>query len=484
MLIIATLSSDLILKSPTVRRNFQRVLMNNIRQAFKEQKVSYEMSLDLGHLFVSSEDKKALEILQRTFGIETLSLVELQCESKLETIAAKGYEFYKDLVKTGTYCVRTKRKGKHDYTSEEVNYELGGRLKTDENLVKIKNPEICIQVYIKDEKTYFFTKKIKAEGGLPLGSGGKALCLMSGGFDSPLASWMMQRRGIKVHYLFCNLGGKAYQRSTLEISKRLVDLWGAGSEPSFYTMNFEGLMKEIREKVKPSFHQVVLKKFFYKAAEYLCHRKKFDAIITGEAIGQVSSQTLKNLRAIEDNVNFPLFRPLISFNKGDIIDMCQKIGTYELSEKVKEFCQISKEKPVTATSPEALANEFSKIDLQKIKEEVFITVQKVNLKTLDLAEASQEFLATDVIPEKSVIIDCRNAHEHEKKPFPGIEHKEPYRFENLKSFSKDKIYVLFCEANTQSLLLAEKMQKQGYTAYALSSGVKGVEKHLQATHSS
>ena len=199
---------------------------------------------------------------------------------------------------------------------------------------------------------------------------------MSGGFDSPLASWMLQKRGVQVHYLFCNLGGKAYERSTLEISKNLFDLWGAGSAPGFHTMDFEPLIKEIREKVKPSFHQVVLKKCFYKAAEYLCYRNKFDAIITGEAIGQVSSQTLKNLRAIEQGVNFPLIRPLIAYNKGEIIDLCQMIGTYSLSEKVKEFCHISKEKPVTATTPEALQEQFEKLDFENILKEYFHKVKE------------------------------------------------------------------------------------------------------------
>ena len=166
MLIIATLSSDIILKSTTVRRNFQRVLINNIRQALKEQEISYELSLDLGHLFIESENERCSEILQRTFGIENLSLVELQCESNLKTIIAKGSEFYRELVLKGSYSVRCKRKGEHNFTSEEVNRKLGGHLKTDTNWVRIKAPENMVQVFIKDEKTYFFTKKIKGPGGL------------------------------------------------------------------------------------------------------------------------------------------------------------------------------------------------------------------------------------------------------------------------------------------------------------------------------
>ena len=478
MLIIATISSDLILKSQKVRRNFQRVLTNNIRQSFKENKVVYELSLDLGHLFIHSEDPKAIKLLQRIFGLEYLSLVELECASDIKVIAEEGYNFYKERVKEGSYCVRTKRKGKHDFTSEEVNYEFGGRLKHNKNHVSIKNPDVLIQVYIKDEKAYFFTKKIKAEGGLPLGSGGKALCLMSGGFDSPLASWMLQKRGVQVHYLFCNLGGKAYERSTLEIAKKLVDLWGAGSAPSFYTMDFEPIIKEIKEKVKPAFSQVVLKKFFYKAAENLCFNKKFDAIITGEAIGQVSSQTLKNLRAIETGTNIPVLRPLIAYNKNEIIATCQRIGTYELSGKVKEFCQLTKEKPVTATRADLLEREFTQIDFTKIRKEVFSQVKKINLKELDLTESIEEFLTTETITENCTIFDCRTMEEYQNKPYEGIPHKEPYAFENLKSFSKDETYVLFCESNTQSLVLAEKMQKNGLTAYSLKSGTKGLQRYL------
>lgn len=485
MKLIATLSSDLILKSPVVRRKFQRVLLNNIRQAFKDLAVKYTLEIDLGHIFLESQDKKALDILSRIFGLDSISIIEETCASDLDTICQRGVEIYQSLVKEGSYAVKAKRKGTHDFTSEDVNCKLGALLKTDRNRVNIKNSENPIHIYIKDKVSYFYTKRIKAQGGLPLGTGGKVVCLVSGGFDSILASWMMQKRGIQVDYLFCNLGGKAYERSTLEVTKQLVDLWGYGSSPKFYSLDFGPLVKEIKNKVKPSFNQVVLKKLFYKSAEKLCYYAKYDAIVTGEAIGQVSSQTLKNLRAIEDGSHFPILRPLLSSNKNEIMSKCYEIGTYELSAKIKEFCQITKAKPVTATTPKFLNHEFLQID-SELLHSCFKAYNKISLKKLDLSIQAEDYLIIDHIPKDSVILDCRTHEEYQKRSYPKIPHMEPYVFEKLSTFSKNQSYILFCQHTTQSLLLAEKMQKNGYTAYSLKGGEKTFIKHweesLSKTH--
>ena len=471
MKLIATLSSDLILKSPVVRRKFQRVLLNNLRKTLKEEGITYKMTLDLGHIFFESENEQGKDIFLRCFGIDSISIIEGSCESSLELICEKGLSLYKDFVKEGSYAVRAKRKGIHNFTSEDVNKNLGGLLKTEHNHVNIKNSDKPIYLYIKDEIAYFYTKKIKAQGGLPLGCGGKALCLISGGFDSVLASWVIQKRGVQVDYLFCNLGGKAYERSTLGVTKNLVDLWGHGSSPRFYSLDFNELVSEVRKKVKPSFNQVILKKLFYRAAEKLCYKKKYDAIITGEAIGQVSSQTLKNLRAIEQELTLPILRPLISFNKNEIISKCQEIGTYELSAKIKEFCQITKEKPVTATTGDHIKREYERID-PEIIEKTFTFPKPLHLKEKDFNLDDENFFMLDHIPEDSVVLDCRQESEFQKKAYSGSHWVSPHKFEDLKSFSKDKNYVLFCEHSTQSLLFAEKMQKEGYAAYGLQGGEK------------
>lgn len=473
MQVIATLSSDLILKSPPVRRKFQRVLLNNLRRAFKLKQITYTMEIDLGHIFLESEDKEALKVLERTFGIEALSPIDGQCESTLEEIYKMGTALYSDYVKEGSYAVRTKRKGIHPFTSEEVNRQLGGRLKTETNTVRIKGSERPVFVYIKGEKTYFFTKKIKAAGGLPLGSGGKTLCLISGGFDSILASWLIQKRGVQVDYLFCNLAGKAYERSVLEITKRLFDLWGHGSHPKFYTYDFTNLVKEVREKTKPAFNQVVLKRLFYEGAKKLSRKFKYDAIITGEALGQVSSQTLKNLRAIESGLDTPILRPLIASNKNEIIHKCQEIGTYELSAKVAEFCQITKQKPVTATNALALDEQFAKLD-PELLEQTFQKETKVCLADEDFNLEKDDFFLVSSLPEDAVLLDCRLEEEALRKPIPEAQWLAPHHFEDFSRFSKNKTYVLFCAHSTQSLLFAEKMQKEGFAAYALEGGEKAL----------
>ena len=476
MKLIATLSSDLILKSAMVRRKFQRVLLNNLRQAFKREGIEYTLDLDLGHIFVTSPSDKALEIVKRTFGIDSISIIEKTCESDFEIICQTACELYRDFTKQGSYSIKTKRKGSHNFTSENINRKIGGMLSTEENHVNIKNADHPIFIYIKDEVTYFHSKKIQAEGGLPLGCGGKALCLVSGGFDSILASWIIQKRGVRVDYLFCNMGGKAYERSTLEVTKELFDLWGNGGESKFYSIDFNPLIKELKEKVKPAFNQVVLKRLFCKAADNICFRGKYDAIITGEALGQVSSQTLKNLRAIENSVQHPILRPLVGFNKNEIVAKCQHIGTYGLSAKISEFCQITKEKPVTATSAFFLNEQFEKIDPEVI-EKSFQAFKKISLnQEKSVLLENEDYFLTDEIPKEAIILDCRQESAFKQNSYPEAKWISPHQFEKKGQFSKDKTYLLFCEHSTQSFLFAEELQKEGYTAYGLRGGEKAFQK--------
>src|SRR5688572_30544808 len=160
----------------------------------------------------------------------------------------------------------------------------------------------------------------------------------------------MLKRGIALDYVFCNLGGDAYERAVVQVGKAIADDWSYGTKPHLHVVDFAPVLDELRAKTRASYWQVVLKRLMYRAACLVAAERNAEAIITGEAVGQVSSQTLSNLRAIESVATLPVLRPLIGFDKEEIIERAKMIGTASLSEQVKEYCAIAPGNPVTAAT--------------------------------------------------------------------------------------------------------------------------------------
>ncbi|MEJ2185682.1 MAG: THUMP domain-containing protein, partial [Gemmatimonadota bacterium] len=219
--------------------------------------------------------------------------------------------------------------------------------------VDLDHPDLVVRVEVRDDRAYLFGDRIDGAGGLPLGVEGRALGLISGGYDSAVAAWLLLKRGVNLDYVFCNLGGDAYERAVVQVAKVLADDWSYGSRPRLHVVDFGAPVDELRAKVKQSYWQVVLKRLMYRAASWIGEELGSGAIVTGEAMGQVSSQTLTNLRAIEPASSLPVFRPLLGFDKNEIIERAQHVGTAGLSEQVKEYCAIAPGRPVgswTATA--------------------------------------------------------------------------------------------------------------------------------------
>ncbi len=176
------------------------------------------------------------------------------------------------------------------------------------------------------------------------------MALISGGFDSAVAAWFVLRRGVALDYLFCNLGGKAYERLVLQAAKVLADYWSRHSTAILYG----GLRRAgggNAERVRPAYWQVVLKRLMYRAGALLARHCRALTIVTGESIGQVSSQTLHNLRAIEAGLSIPVLRPLVAYDKEEIIRLARKIGTAVISERVREYWRADSGAPRHSIKP-------------------------------------------------------------------------------------------------------------------------------------
>jgi thiamine biosynthesis protein ThiI len=473
---IVRLGADIVIKSNRIRNRFVGRLIRNVRTACQQAGVSIEVDREWSRFFVRSEQPEVLDILRRIFGISSVSPVEHVCHADLDAIAALVGEHYREKVAGKTFAVRAKRVGQHSYTSMDLAKKVGAALYDGSAGVKLKHPQVEIFIEVRDNEAHIFSERVPGPGGLPLGSSGRVLCLLSGGFDSAVAAWMLQKRGVELDYLFCNLAGESYEKSVLGLAKLLTDQWSSGTAPRLFVVNMEAVTHEIRTKVKPSHAQVILKRAFYRLAEKVAARTEAAAILTGECLGQVSSQTLLNLRAIEHVATLPVLRPLIGYDKDEIIALARRIGTYAISAGVEEYCQLVPEKPVTACSIDSADRQEQLMDLGVLDHAV-AGIRSIDLVHLNPAELVVPFLYREEVGPDDVLVDCRNEETFALWHPPGAVNIEFYDLlTDPTLLDKKKSYVLCCPVGLQSAVLAERLQKLGYKVHSFRGGIPAVKK--------
>jgi thiamine biosynthesis protein ThiI len=475
---IVRFSSDLSTKSPSVQKKFHRILFKNARTAFKEEDLKDTfIKEDWGRFHLISPDPRAPKVLERLFGVHSFVQVDGILENPtLTELCQLAQTLYGDLIRGRTFAIKARRVGHHSFTSMELNQALGAAVNHHrEGKVDLKNPEILIIPEVVDQKAYLYTSyhQMKGPGGLPLGSAGPScVCLMSGGFDSPLAAWMMMKRGVKLNFVFCNVAGAALERSVLGVARTLVDRWGLGQDFTFHTLDFLPIVHRIKEVVPPPLSQLVLKRFFYRAADAIAKEHKAMGLVTGEALGQVSSQTLPNLRAIDSASELPVFRPLIGFDKIEITNQCKKIGTFQVSSVIPEHCQLVQDKPATGASLFQLDQAEALVE-RDLLTQALLGKKTVSLKALSQAELSLPFIFKKEPAPQDILMDIRPADQYQKAHLPGAL-SAPLEERSLweKTLDKKQSYVFCCQRGMESALLAEELQRKGFEAYSLEGGIR------------
>jgi thiamine biosynthesis protein ThiI len=232
--------------------------------------------------------------------------------------------------------------------------------------------------------------------------------------------------------------------------------------------------------VRESFWQVILKRLMYRTADLIARESGAHAIITGESVGQVSSQTLANLAAIDPSAPTPVLRPLVGFDKGEIINRSREIGTYALSEKVREYCALTEMRPVTDAAPEEAASEEARLDLSVLDSAVERR-RVLELRELDPSELVMPYLYTSEIAAEAVVVDTRSPAQYEAWHYPGATHRDFWDlFRAVTSLEKERTYVLYCDLGLKTAQLAEKMQRAGYEAYSFKGGARALRGYAQA----
>lgn len=462
-------SGELSTKARRTRSRFQNRLATNLRDAFDAEGVDAALESGWSRFHVESPDAAFLDPLLRTFGVSSCSVLAGECEADLDTIIATGTALFAESVRGRSYAVRARRSGSHGFSSSDIQQRLGAALNPGAT-VDLGDPDITVFVEVRDERVFFHEDRIPGPSGLPLGVQGHALALISGGFDSAVAAWMALRRGIRLDYIFCNLGGSAYERMVVEVTKVLADRWSYGTRPRLHVLEFGPVVEAMRARAKPAYLQVVLKRMMYRAAAKVGERIGADAIVTGESVGQVSSQTLRNLRAIENASALPVLRPLLGFHKEEILDRAREIGTYDLSARVREYCDLVPQRPVTASSPEAAEAQESAVGFEELGEAVAgATAHDVRaLRPESMVGAS---LYVQEVPDGAVILDTRSRDAFETWHWPGATRRDlPQLERDFRELDRDTTYVLCCAEGVRTAYLAEVMQRAGYEAYSFLGG--------------
>jgi len=466
-------SGELATKSRHTRRRFQHRIVECLEDALASSGIAGRVQEEWGRLFAETDSPATLDVVPRVFGIASVSHVEATCEARRDAIIELGHRLYAERVRGKTYAVRTKRSGRHDFRSKDINYGLGAALNAYAE-VNLGNPDVTVGVEVRDDTAYFFSERVPGAGGLPLGMEGRAVALISGGYDSAVAAWMMLKRGVALDYVFCNLAGGAYERSVLGVAKLLADEWSYGTRPRIHIVDFHDAVRLLKERVRESYWQVVLKRLMYRVGEMIANATGALGIVTGEAIGQVSSQTLANLCAIDASAKVPVFRPLLGFDKAEIIERSRAIGTYALSEKVREYCALTERRPVTDADPEDAAAQEAKYDLAVLDSAVAAR-RTLDLRELDAGDLVLPYLYTTEIPDDALVIDARPRSQYEPWHYPGAIHRDFWEIlADFKSLDRDRRYVLYCELGLKTAQLAEKMQRAGYEAYSFKGGTRAI----------
>ncbi|MGH7470596.1 MAG: tRNA uracil 4-sulfurtransferase ThiI [Longimicrobiales bacterium] len=478
-LILVRLGSELTLKSRRTRYMFLQRLRRNLEDALASAGLKHRVSEQWGRMYVRAESPAALSLISRVFGISSCSLIEGEVPARIDTIVERGQQLFRERVAGRRFAVRTHRVGQHDFRSHDIDVQLGAALLPLAAGVDLGHPEVTVHVEIRADQAYLFSQRTQASGGLPIGVEGRAVALVSGGYDSAVAAWLMLKRGVELDYVFCNLGGAAYERAVVHVAKALAEDWSYGTRPKLHVIDFAECLRELRATVRSNYLQVVLKRLMYRSAAAISHQHKAIAIVTGEAIGQVSSQTLHNLRAIEPASDLPVLRPLLGFDKEEIIARARAIGTAALSEQVKEYCAIAPGKPVTATTPERIAQEEAPFPLA-VLEQAIAQRKVLDLRALNATDLAAPYLFTTSIPDGAIVIDCRPEPQYQAWHMPGsIQREEWDLLHEFKRLDKNRKYVLYCAHGIQTAYLAEKMQNAGFEAYSFRGGLKNIMRYAE-----
>ena len=327
------------------RKAFEDVLLKNIRRRLQDAG-DFSVSSRQSTIYVEPKDSAAdldlaEERVSKVFGVVGYARAGV-CEKDLAAICQRAGEYLSEELETAsTFKVECKRSDKQfPYKSPEVSAEVGHHLleQFPHLRVDVHHPDVIVRVEVRERYAFVHGDTRPGAGGIPVGTGGKAAVLISGGLDSPVAAWMMAKRGVEltaVHFASPPYTSELAREKVRRLLRKVAEYAG---RIRFVTVNLTRLQEEIRDKCPQELSTVILRRYMLRGAQRVAHEERCSALVTGESLGQVASQTIQAIACTDAVATMPVFRPLIGADKSEIVKVAYQIGTYDISIEPYEDC--------------------------------------------------------------------------------------------------------------------------------------------------
>ncbi|MGM0541637.1 MAG: tRNA uracil 4-sulfurtransferase ThiI [Pseudomonadota bacterium] len=471
MRFIVKLFPEIMIKGAPVKKKMISQLNDNLRTLLHRIDKQIIVKRFWDKIEVQADDlfnDAVRKILSQTPGVEQfLEVVQYETGEDLSVIAQKVAEHALANIEGKTFVVRAKRTGTHETSSFEMERFVGSYLFERGNPagVDLYHPEVKVEFELHQKTLNVITQRRVGLGGFPMGTQGELLSLMSGGFDSTVASYLTMKRGLKTHFIFFKLGGAAHEIGVKQVALYLWGQFGASHRVKFITIPFEDVVAEIFRSTHESYMGITLKRLMLKASEKIADEMGIDAIVTGESVAQVSSQTLRNLAVIDQATTKLVLRPLATMNKPEIIAIANQIGTRHFAENMPEYCGVISKNPVINGSFKRMEKESARFDYSvldaAIEQAQSIPVDSI-IDDVNQAEAVE---VVKTLEPGMVVIDIRREDEVAASaldladvlaiPFYELNH-------HFKDLDPSREYLLYCDKGVMSQLHAQYLRDAGF----------------------
>lgn len=475
MKILIRPAPEVAIKSKPVRRRQLRHLQQNIRKLLTQldDRILVDGSWD--RVNIDAPDDPGLtgpivELLRRIPGISTIQEIAAFPMGSMDDIAECAREAFAARLEGKTFAVRVKRHGSHAFSSLELARHVGSVLftQTGARAVDLKQPEVAVRLEVYQHQFLVAHRRHKGLGGYPLGSVESVMTLISGGYDSSVAAYLMLRRGLRSHFLFFNLGGAAHETGVRQVVHYLWQRYGASHSAKFVSVPFDGVVAEIMRSVNPRHWGVVLKRQMLQAASVIADQNNVGGLVTGDAVAQVSSQTMTNLNVVDRASDRVVLRPLVAMDKEDIIRIATEIGTETFARNMPEYCGVISQRPTTRARLHNVEADEAGMDGQVLATAIAdrdeCAVSRL-METIVTPEAV-ELVRTPAVDD--IIIDLRHPTEGEAAPLHLTNNtvvRIPFYELNqqIHDLPTGQQYLLYCDRGTMSQLHAGHLRAEGHT---------------------
>ena len=363
---------------------FENKLIKNVKNILKPIG-KFNVYKEYGRIYVDLDGydyEEVVEEVRKVFGIVGVCPA-VRAEKDYNLLKELALKMLEEKIEQGYKSFKVdSRRGDKDFklTSQEMSLDIGGYLVSqvkDKIAVDVRNPEVKIHCELRQNHVMVYSDTIPGYGGLPLGTNGRAMSLLSGGIDSPVASWMVAKRGMElecIHFHSYPFTSEKSQEKVRDLAQILAKYCG---RVRLHKVNMLEIQKAIGLNCKDEEMTIISRRFMMRIAERVAESRHCDALVTGESIGQVASQTIQGLTCTNASVKMPVFRPLIAMDKTEIIEVAQKIGTFETSILPEEDCctVFSPKKPVTKPKLDRIEKSESKLDVEKLIQDAIDNIE-------------------------------------------------------------------------------------------------------------